>query len=149
MLNAGLATYGQSLLATIIYPNRFLFHNGNQDVQWWRSNGARWNVLLIGEWARLISSRQRRLRNGQRNRVLFHNLRGVIRPFGVRISVLQSILPIFPTTTFPTPREQLSKNLLKQKVFPEPTCTHCPQGSLCQGHSTHNAPSELKTRKSS
>ena len=24
---------------------------------------ARWNVLLIGEWAQLIGSRQRRLRN--------------------------------------------------------------------------------------
>ena len=70
--------YDQSPLTTVIHPSQFLLHNGNQDVQQQWHNGARQDVLLIGEWARLISSRQRRLRNGQRNHVLFSNLQSMI-----------------------------------------------------------------------
>ena len=137
--DASLATYGQTPLATVVHPDWLLLHDGNQDVQRKQRHGSRWDVLLVGGRARLINSRQRRLRNGQRNRVFLSNLQSTIRPFRTHISILQGILLILPTTMFPTPRERLSKNLLKWKVFPEPTCTHYPQGSLpeCREFGTH------------
>ena len=130
MFDASLATYGQTPSVTVVHPDWLLLHDGNQNAQRRWHHGARWDVLLIGGRARLIRGRQDRLGNSQRNHILLSNLKSTVGTLRVRIRVLQSILPMLPTTTFPTPRERLSKNLLKRKVFPEPTCTCYPQGSL-------------------
>ena len=128
--DASLATYGQTPSATVVHPDWFLLHDGNQDVQRRWHHGTRQDVFLIRGRARLIGGGQERCRNGQRDHVLLDHLRSMIGTLRVRIRVLQSTLPILLTTTFPTPRERLSKNLLKQKVFSEPTCTCYLQGSL-------------------
>ena len=68
----------------------------------------------------MIDDQESRLGNGQRNHILLGDLRRMIRSFRVCIHTLQSILPILATTTLPTSRERLSKNLSKQRFLPEP-----------------------------
>ena len=80
--------YNQAPTTAFVHPNWLLLHDGNQDVYWRRRYSARRDVLLIGGWARLISDRQSRLQNRQRNRVLFSNLRKLIRTLGAHICVL-------------------------------------------------------------
>ena len=48
MFDASLATYGQTPSATVVHPDWFLLHDGNQDIQRGQRNSAEWDVLLIG-----------------------------------------------------------------------------------------------------